>query len=156
MACDLSDRIPDLVVVLDGVERLPLHPGRAVRGQPHLQQDRVEDGLLGRRVQLEERSQPVPDPGQHPGIRPVDLLQDREQPPLLTMVIKDQFGDVQRSSLALVLPGTMSSWHAHREPTITHEGATGRPARRGNVAAMPERAPDPQVIPYLLYADAGA
>ena len=24
------------------------------------------------------------------------------------------------------------------------------------VAAMPERTPDPQVVPYLLYADAGA
>jgi hypothetical protein len=48
-------------------------------------------------VQFEERSQPVPDRGQHPGIRPVDLLQDREQPPLLTMVIKDQFGDVHCS-----------------------------------------------------------
>ncbi len=121
MACDLSDRIPDLVVVLDGVERFSLHPGRAVRGQPHLQQDRVEDGLLGRRVQFEERSQPVPDRRQHPGIGPVDLLQDREQPPLLTMVIKDQLGDVQRSSLAPAF-----SWHAHRDPTITHTRRTVR------------------------------
>ena len=31
-----------------------------------------------------------------------------------------------------------------------------RPASREMVTAMPERTSDPQVIPYLLYADAGA
>ena len=36
------------------------------------------------------------------------------------MVIKDQLGDVLRSSLAPV-----SSWHAHRDPTITHERSAG-------------------------------
>jgi hypothetical protein len=54
MASDICHRVPDLVVIMDGVERLSLHPGRAVRRHPHLQQDRIKDRLLGRRVQLEE------------------------------------------------------------------------------------------------------
>ena len=55
-----------------------------------LQKRRVEDLLLGCRVQLEKRCQPSPQGGQHLGVRTADLLQDREHPALLVMVIKDQ------------------------------------------------------------------
>src|SRR5208337_2649859 len=83
----------------------------------------VEDLLLGRRVQFEERSQSAPHRGQHPGISAVDLLQDREQPPLLMMVVKDQLGNVHSSS-----PGAVSlGWHARQKPTITH--GEGGPCR---------------------------
>ena len=98
MARDFGDRVPDLVVVMDGVEGLSLHPGRPVCGQAYLQQGGVEDLLLGRRVQLEEHGQPVPYRGQHPGIRAVDLLQDRELPPLLVVVIENQLGNVHSLS----------------------------------------------------------
>ncbi len=55
-----------------------------------LQKRRVEDLLLGCRVQLEKRCQPSPQGGQHLGVRTADLLQDRKQSALLVMVIKDQ------------------------------------------------------------------
>src|SRR5262249_33296172 len=58
-----------------------------------------EDLLLGRGVQLEEGGQPAPDRGQRRRVGPVDLLQDREQPALLVMVVEDQLGDIHRARL---------------------------------------------------------
>jgi hypothetical protein len=49
-------------------------------------------------VHLKKRRQPSPDGGQRPGVTPVDLLQDREQPPLLVMIVKHQLGDIHQSS----------------------------------------------------------
>jgi len=43
---------------------------------------------------LEEHRDPVPQRRQHPGVGPIDLLQDREQPALFMMVIQDQLGNV--------------------------------------------------------------
>ena len=54
--------------------------------------------------------------------------------------------------MSTVPPGAVFSWRAPREPTITYGGRRAD----GMVTAMPERTPDLQVIPYLLYADAGA
>jgi hypothetical protein len=64
----------------------------------HLQQYRIEDRLLGRRMQFEERRQPAPNRGQHPGVGAIDLLQDRENPALLVVVVKDQLGNVHGPS----------------------------------------------------------
>jgi len=100
MTGHLRDRVPDVVVVSDGVERLALDPGRPPRRQAHLQQRRIEERFLGRRVQFEERRQPSPHCGQHLGVRAADLLQDREQPSLLVMVVKDQLGDIHRPILS--------------------------------------------------------
>src|SRR5579872_7596858 len=69
------------------------------------QQRRVEDLLLGRRVQLKERGQASPHRRQHRGVRTPDLLQHREQPPLLVVVVKDQLGDIHASSSQ---PATLS------------------------------------------------
>ena len=93
------DRVPDLVVVVDGVQGLTFDPRLSPRGDPDLQQLGVEDRLLRRRVHLEEGRQPSPDRGQRLGVRPVDLLDDREQPTLLVMIVKDQLGDVHRVML---------------------------------------------------------
>ena len=91
---DLRDRVPDVVVITDGVQGLVLHARRPLRGDAHAQQRGIEELLLRRRVQLEEDRQPSPDGGQRSDVRPVDLLDDREQPALLMMIVKDQLGDV--------------------------------------------------------------
>src|SRR5690348_1800470 len=43
---DLGNRVPDVVVVADGVQGLSLCPGPLPRGQAHLQQRGIEDRLL--------------------------------------------------------------------------------------------------------------
>jgi hypothetical protein len=107
----LGDRVPDLVVVVDGVEGLSLDPGGAARGQAHPQQLRIEDLLLRGRVQLEERRKPGPQRGQHLGLGAADLLQDRELPALLVVVVEDQLGDVH---------GPSRGRRRVQVPTITH------------------------------------
>ena len=100
MASHLGDRVPDLVVVADRVQRLCLGTGLPHGHQPYLQQRRIEDRFLGGGVQLEEDPQPLPYGGQSRRVRPADLLQDREQPSLLVVVIEDQVGDVHSSPLS--------------------------------------------------------
>ncbi len=79
-------------------------------------------------MQFEERGQPPPDGGQHPGLGAVDLLQDREQPPLLMMVIEDQLGDVHGPSTAARFGSTgMPSGADHnapRNPAVARRGLT--------------------------------
>ena len=93
---DASDRVPDVVVVPDRVEGLVFRGPGPPGLHTHPQQRRVEDLLLRRGVQLEERGQPVPDGAQGLGVGRVDLLQDREQAALLVMVVEDQLSDVHR------------------------------------------------------------
>ena len=45
-------------------------------------------------MQFQERGQPSPDGGQCPDVGPVNLFQDREQPALFMMIVKDQLGDI--------------------------------------------------------------
>jgi hypothetical protein len=94
MARHVRDRVPDVVMVVDGVQGFILHLAPAPPRDPGLQQRGIEDRLLRCRVQFEERGQPAPYGGQRADVRPVDLFQDREQPPLLVMIVKDQLGDI--------------------------------------------------------------
>ena len=85
-------------MVVDGVQGLVPHSRLSPPGDPSLQQRGIEDRLLRRRVQFQERAQPRPHRRQRSGVRAPDLLQDREQPPLLVMIVKDQLGDVHQPS----------------------------------------------------------
>jgi hypothetical protein len=82
-----------------------------------VQQFRVEDLFLGGGVHLEKRGEPRPDSTQSRGVGAVDLFQDREQPPLLMVVIEDQLGDVHGSPIWTV-SDTISS-------TARHDAVTG-------------------------------
>jgi hypothetical protein len=112
VAGDLCDRVSDVIVVADRIERLSLCPGPPTCGEAHLQQRWIEDRLLRRRVQVQERAQPGPHRRQGGGVRAPDLLQDREQPALLVVVVKDQLGDVHGPSLAL----SHGHWDARQKP----------------------------------------
>jgi len=90
----VRDRVADVVVVVDGVQGFVLYFSSPLPGDPDPQQRGIEDRLFRRRVQFEERAQSSPHGGQRAGVRPVDLFQDREQPPLLVMIVKDQLGDI--------------------------------------------------------------
>jgi len=124
----LRDRVPDLVVVADGVQGLVLHPGLAARGDPDPKKGGVEDRLLRCRMHLEEGGQPTPYGCQRLGIGPVDLLQDREQPSLLVMIVKDQLGDVHDPPTA---PASAARWRQNRLLML-------RPGRKTTGACGPE------------------
>ncbi len=87
----------------DRVEGLVFRGAAAPGLDAHPQQRGVEDLLLRRGVQLEERGQPAPDRTQGVRVGPVDLLQDREEPALLVMVVEDQLSDVHPVPLSVSL-----------------------------------------------------
>src|SRR6185437_6844242 len=100
MPRDVRDCVPDFVVVVDSVQRLVLYPGPAPRGDPDLEQHGIEDRLLRGGMRLEKRREPRPHGGQRFGIRPVDLLKDREQAPLLVVIVEYQLGDIHSSPIS--------------------------------------------------------
>ena len=99
VALDRLDRVPQLVVVLDGV--LGLAFDRAVLcvvGAIALfQQLGIEEPLLGLGVHVQKGRQPAPNLGQRIRILGIDLFDDRKQPTLFGMVVEDQLGDVHRA-----------------------------------------------------------
>jgi hypothetical protein len=58
---DQGDGVPDVVVIMDRVDRLRLSASNGARGHPHPEQLGVEDLLLGGGMHLQERGQACPD-----------------------------------------------------------------------------------------------
>ena len=83
-----------LVVVLDGV--LDLLLGRLGVGAARAEAEQlgVEELLLGLGVGLEEDLEPRPDRGEPLVVVARPLLEHREHPPLLVVLVRDHVGDV--------------------------------------------------------------
>ena len=81
-------------MVLDRVERLVLDALGVAGGAADLEQRGIEELLLGLGMDLEEGRESGPHRGKRVTVRGVDLLEHREQPALLVMVVEDELGDV--------------------------------------------------------------
>ena len=91
---DLADRGPDLVVVLDGVLDLLLDGLGVGPAGAEPEQLGVEEPLLGLGVGLEQDREPLPDGGESFVVVARPLLEHREHPPLLVVLVRDHLGDV--------------------------------------------------------------
>jgi hypothetical protein len=99
--CRLGGGVADVVVIADGVLGLVLGIVLLVRATTHVQQSGVEDLRVGLGMQIEERGEPLPERGQSRGVAGVKLVEQREQPALLMMVVEDQISDIHaRSKIA--------------------------------------------------------
>src|SRR6185312_6540022 len=141
---DRGDRVPDVVVVVDRIQRFRLGARRAARADAHRQQLGVEDRLLGGGVHLEERGQPGPYRFEGAGVGGVDLLEDREEPALFVVVVQDQLGDVQGSPPFLSLAYALRAGHAGRggacaaSPWACGVSSLAKGQRGGTMARAPE------------------
>jgi hypothetical protein len=111
-----ADALPDLVVVLDRVLDLLLCAVRVGGAGPEPGQDRVEVPFLGLRVGLQQHHEPLPHRGQGLDVVTRRVVERREHPPLLAVLVQDHLGDVHRSSRGSV--------------AVRHLTATHRPLRR--------------------------
>src|SRR5882724_12683447 len=109
----LRDRITNLVVVLDGVERFVLDAGRMAASQADADERGIKRLFFARRVQLEERRQARPNGRQGRLVRVIDLFEDRKQPALLAMIVKYQLCDVH-----LVSPVRLSNRDKHATAAV--------------------------------------
>jgi hypothetical protein len=80
-------------VVADGVLGL-LGLGGVAQPLAQLEQLGVEEQLLRLGVHLEHGRQPAPEDAEGAAVGPVDLVEHREHPPLLVVIVEDHVGDV--------------------------------------------------------------
>src|SRR5919205_3746643 len=85
----LRDRVADVVVIAYRVFGL-IRRVEAVDAFSHPQQLWIEQLLLSLGMDLEKCGEPIPDSTQRRSIGAVDLFQNREEPPLLMVVIENQ------------------------------------------------------------------
>jgi hypothetical protein len=84
-------------------------------------------------VYLEECGEPIPHSAKSGGIGAVDLFEDREEPPLLLVVIEDQLGDVHGSPIGMVsgmITGLGDRGLSPRGEYLQHRGAQRHPCRK--------------------------
>src|SRR4051794_30753344 len=94
---DRCDRLADLVVILDRILGLVRSGGFAARAFPQAQQRGIEYLLFGLGVNLEKGGEPLPHRGQAFRVGAIELLQDREQPALLLMVVQNELCNIHRT-----------------------------------------------------------
>jgi hypothetical protein len=85
-------------MVAYGVLGLVLGVRLAAGAFSYAQQRRIEELLFRLGVDFQKCREPRPDGAERPRVGGIDLLENREQPPLLMVVVQNQLGDVDGTS----------------------------------------------------------